>query len=136
MRGIAIREELTDEWQQRGAAEQKDYEILTAELSRAAFGLTPSEYKKLKGLKHENLRDHMDDFELIFTMLSERATTEIHRTEDSQGVPKLKEDARAGGEIAGNARKQLEKKLGRSIVSKQKFISKPKNDQKLLEKGK
>jgi len=136
MRGIAIREELTDEWQQRGASEQKDYEILTAEISRAAFGITPSEYKKLKGLKHENLRDHMDDFELIFTMLSERATTEIHRTEDSQGVPKLKEDARAGGEIAGNARKQLEKKLGRSIVSKQKFISKPKNDQKLLEKGK
>ncbi len=136
MRGIAIREELTDEWQQRGASEQKDYEILTAEISRAAFGLTPSEYKQLKGLKRENLRDHMDDFELIFTMLSERATTEIHRTENSQGVPKLKEDARAGGEIAGNARKQLEKKLGRSIVSKKSFIQKTQKDQKRLEKEK
>jgi hypothetical protein len=90
MRGIAIRDELTDEWKERGAREQKDYEILTAEISKAAFGLTPTEYKKLKGLKRENLRDHMDDFELIFTMLSERATTEIHRTEDSKGVPKLK----------------------------------------------
>jgi hypothetical protein len=136
MRGIAIREELTDEWQQRGAREQKDYEILTAEISSAAFGLTPSEYKKLKGLKRENLRDHMDDFELIFTMLSERATTEIHRTEDSQGVPKLKKDARAGGEIAGNARKQLEKKLGKSIVSKKSFIQKTNKDQKLIEKEK
>lgn len=136
MRGIAIREELTDEWQQRGAKEQKDYEILTAEISKAAFGLTPAEYKKLKGLKRENLRDHMDDFELIFTMLSERATTEIHRTEDSQGVPKLKEDARAGGAIAGNARKQLEKKLGKSIVSKKSFIQKPKNDRVLRGKEK
>jgi prophage antirepressor-like protein len=133
MRGIAIREELTDEWQQRGAREQKDYEILTAEISKAAFGLTPAEYKKLKRLKRQNLRDHMDDFELIFTMLSERATTEIHRTEDSQGIPKLKEDARAGGEIAGNARKQLEKKLGKSIVSKKKFIEKIKKDRTLPE---
>lgn len=136
MRGIAIREELTDEWQQRGASEEKDYEILTAEISKAAFGITPSEYKKLKGLRHENLRDHMDDFELIFTMLSERATTEIHRTEDSHGIPKLKEDARAGGEIAGNARKQLEKKLGKSIVSKTKFIGTTKKDRALPGKKK
>lgn len=136
MRGIAIREELTDEWQQRGAKERKDYEILTAEISKAAFGLTPAEYKKFKGLKRENLRDHMDDFELIFTMLSERATTEIHRTEDSQGVPKRKADARAGGEIAGNARKQLEKRLGKSIVSKKSFIQKPKNDRALPGKEK
>jgi len=133
MRGIAIREELTDEWQQRGAREQKDYEILTAEISKAAFGLTPAEYKKLKGLKRENLRDHMDDFELIFTMLSERATTEIHRTEDSKGIPKLTEDARIGGEIAGNARKQLEKKLGKSVVSSKRFIERPKKDKMLPE---
>ena len=78
MRGIAIREELTDEWQKRGAQEDKDYEILTAEVSKAAFGVTPGQYKKLKGLKRENLRDHMDDFELIFTMQGERSTTEIH----------------------------------------------------------
>jgi DNA-damage-inducible protein D len=122
MRGIAIREELTDEWQKRGAQEEKDYEILTAQISEAAFGVTPSEYKKLKGLKRENLRDHMDDFELIFTMLGERATTEIHRTEDSQGVPKLKADAHAGGSIAGNARKALEKRLKRPIVSSQNYL--------------
>lgn len=83
MRGIAIREELTDEWKNRGAEENKDYEILTAEISKAAFGVTPSQYMKIKGLKRENLRDHMDDFELIFTMLGERATTEIHLTEDT-----------------------------------------------------
>ena len=127
MRGIAIREELTDEWQKRGAEEQRDYEILTAEISKATFGVTPSEYKKLKGLKRENLRDHMDDFELIFNMLGERATTEIHRNENSQGVTKLKSDAKAGGDIAGGARKKLEKRLGRSIVSKKKFLKKAEN---------
>ena len=100
MRGIAIREELTDEWQKRGAKENKDYEILTAEISKATFGVTPAQYKKLKKLQRENLRDHMDDFELIFTMLGERSTIEIHRTEDSKGVTKLKSDANAGGKIA------------------------------------
>jgi len=123
MPGIAIREELTDEWQKRGAQEQKDYEILTAEISKATFGVTPSEYKNLKGLQRENLRDHMDDFELIFTMLGERSTTEIHRNEDSQGAKKLKDDARVGGRIAGNARKELEKKLGRSVVSKNNYLT-------------
>ena len=100
MRGIAIREELTDEWQKRGAAHQKDYEILTAEISKAAFGVTPAQYKKLKGLKRQNLRDHMDDFELIFTMLGERSTTEIHRTEDSTGAPTLKSESGPGGRAA------------------------------------
>lgn len=127
MRGITIREELTDEWQKRGASLQKDYEILTAEISRATFGVTPNQYKKLKGLKRQNLRDHMDDFELIFTMLGERATTEIHRTEDSKGMPKLKKDAKAGGDIAGGARKKLEKRLKRSIVSKANYLPKRKN---------
>jgi prophage antirepressor-like protein len=127
MRGIIIREELTDEWKNRGAQEDKDYEVLTAEISKATFGVTPSEYKQLKGLKRENLRDHMNDFELIFTMLGERSTTEIHRNEDSQGVEKLKGDAQAGGDIAGGARKQLEKKLGRPIVSSKNYLSKPEN---------
>ncbi|MFA5311321.1 MAG: Bro-N domain-containing protein [Candidatus Omnitrophota bacterium] len=122
MRGIAIREELTDEWQKRGAEEKKNYEILTAEISEATFGVTPSQYMRIKRLKRENLRDHMDDFELIFTMLGERATTEIHRTEDSRGVPKLKSDAKAGGTIAGNARKELEKKIKRPIVSRGNFL--------------
>mgnify|MGYP001584498456 CR=1 FL=1 len=122
MRGIAIREELTDEWQKRNAESQRDYEILTAEISKATFGVTPSEYKKIKGLKRQNLRDHMDDFELIFTMLGERSTTEIHRTENSSGLPKLKYDANRGGKIAGHARQELEKELGRSVVSKNNFL--------------
>ena len=134
MRGIFIREELTDEWQKRGAEEQKDYEILTAEISKATFGITPSEYRKHKSLNRESLRDHMDDLELIFVMLGERSTTEIHRTEDSQGVPKLKADAKAGGDIAGGARKKLEKRLGRSIVSKNNF-KKLSESKKLLKNG-
>ncbi|KKT35158.1 MAG: hypothetical protein UW22_C0058G0004 [Candidatus Gottesmanbacteria bacterium GW2011_GWB1_44_11c] len=122
MRGIAIREELTDEWHKRGAKIQKDYEILTAEISKATFGITPGQHKKHKGLKEENLRDHMDDFELIFTMLGERSTTEIHRAENSQGIPKLKRDAKEGGDIAGVARRKLEKRLGRSIVSDKNYL--------------
>jgi len=122
MRGIAIREELTDEWQKRGAELEKDYEILTAEISKATFGVTPAEYKKIKGLKRQNLRDHMDDFELILTMLGERTTTEIHRTKDTLGVPRLRDDARVGGQIAGSARKQIERRIGRTIVSKNNFL--------------
>ena len=133
MRGIAIREELTDEWQKRGAREQKEYEILTAKISKATFGVTPSQYKKLKGLKQQNLRDHMDDFELIFTMLGERSTTEIHRTENSIGVAKLKNDACRGGRVAGNARKELEKELGRPVVTKNNFLPKSRKN-KLLKR--
>jgi len=130
MRGIAIREELTDEWQKRGAENKRDYEILTAEISKATFGITPSEYKKIKGLERHNLRDHMDDFELILTMLGERTTTEIHRTKNSKGVPRLKDDARVGGQIAGTARKQIERKIERSVVSKNNFL-KTRNVKKL-----
>jgi DNA-damage-inducible protein D len=130
MRGIVIRDELTDEWKKRGAAERKDYEILTSEISKATFGVTPSQYKKLKGLKRENLRDHMDDFELIFTMLGERSTTEIHRNEASEGVTKLKADAKAGGDIAGGARRALEKRLGKPVVSKGNYL---KNSRKRVE---
>jgi len=130
MRGIAVREELTDEWQKRGAEHEKDYEILTAEISQATFGVTPAEYKKVKGLKRQNLRDHMDDFELILTMLGERTTTEIHRAKDSRGVPRLKDDARVGGQIAGSARKQIERKIGRTIVSKNNFLG----NKKMIEK--
>ncbi len=133
MRGITIREELTDEWQKRGAQEQRDYEILTAEISKATFGVTPSEYKKLKGLKRQNLRDHMDDFELIFTMLGERSTTELHTTKNSKGLSELKDDAKTGGNVAAVARKELEKQLGRSVVSKKNYLKKPQN-KKLLDK--
>ena len=122
MRGIVIREELTDEWKSRGARDRQDYEILTAEISKSTFVVTPSEYKKLKGLQRENLRDHMTDFELIFNMLGERATTEIHRVEDSEGIPKLRSDAKAGGDIAGGARKKLEERLGQRVVSKKNYL--------------
>ncbi|OGX19848.1 MAG: phage antirepressor protein [Omnitrophica WOR_2 bacterium GWC2_45_7] len=131
VRGIAIREELTGEWQNRGAREDKDYEILTTEISKATLGVTPNEYKKIKKLQRENLRDHMDDFELIFTMLGERATTEIHRTENSHGVVKLKSDGKAGGKIAGNARKALEKRLKRPIVSDHNYLKEKESQKKI-----
>ena len=131
MRGIAIREELTDEWQKRGIKEQKEYEILTAEISKATFGLTPSEYKKFKGLRRQNLRDHKNDLELIFNMLGERVTTEISQQEKPDTFVKNKKVAERGGDIAGNARKQTEKELGRSIVSKGNYLQKS-DDKKRL----
>ncbi len=121
MRGIAIREELTNEWEKRVIKEQKDYAILTAEISEATFGLKPSEHKKLKSLKKENLRDHMTDLELIFSMLGEASTTEIAVQKDAQGFEENRGAARAGGEIAGNARKELEEKSGRKVVSSSNF---------------
>lgn len=133
IRGIAIREELTEEWQKRGAEQDRDFEILTAEISKATFGVTPSEYKKLKGLKRHNLRDHMNDLELIFTMLGERSTTEIHVTKNSKGLPQLKDDAKIGGNVAGVARKELEKQIKRSVVSKKNYLKNP-EDKKLLGK--
>ncbi len=131
MRGIAIREELTDEWNHRGVKEQTEYAILTAEISKAAFGLTPSEYKKLKGLDRENLRDHMTDLELIFSMLGEAATTEITRNRDARGFVENKQAAAEGGGIAGDARKALETKTKKKEVSKQNYIDQPQN-KKLL----
>lgn len=131
MRGIAIREELTDEWKNRGAKDWRDYEILTAEISKATFDLTPIQYKKVKGLEKENLRDHMNDLELIFNMLGERATTEIHQVEDSKGFNKLKSDSYVGGSIAGEARKSLEKRLKRSIVNPKNFLNNPESQKKL-----
>lgn len=122
MRGIAIREELTDEWRNRGVEQERDYAILTAEISKTTFGVTPSEYKQLKGLKRENLRDHMTDLELIFGMLGEAATTEITRTRDSKGFEQAQGAAREGGAVAGKAREELEKRTGRRIVSKSNYL--------------
>jgi hypothetical protein len=122
MRSIAIREELTDEWKDRGVKEQKDYAILTAEISKAAFGITPCEYKKLKGLKRQNLRDHMNDLELIFSMLGEAATTEITRNRDAQGFGENKQAAIEGGSVAGTARKELEAKSGKKVVSGKNYL--------------
>ncbi len=122
MRSIAIREELTDEWKGRGVKEQKDYTILTAEISKAAFGITPSEYKKIKGLKRQNLRDHMNDLELIFSMLGEAATTEITYSRDAQGFEENKQAAIEGGSVAGTARKELETKSGKKVVSGKNYL--------------
>ncbi|MBI5198137.1 MAG: Bro-N domain-containing protein [Nitrospirae bacterium] len=134
MRGIAIREELTDEWKKRNVRQKREYEILTAEIARAAFGLTPSQHKSLKGLKRENLRDHMHDLELIFSMLGEAATTEITRSKDAQGFHENKVTARKGGKIAGDARKELEKESGKKVVSAENFLTEPESRKKL--KGK
>jgi hypothetical protein len=122
MRGIAIREELTGEWDKGGIKQQREYAILTAEISKAAFGLTPGEYKKHKGLKRENLRDHMNDLELIFSMLGEAATTEITRSKAPKGFNEHKKTARAGGSVAGKAREDLEKRSGKRVVSKNNYL--------------
>jgi len=117
MRSIAIREELTEEWSERGIKEQKEYAILTAQISKATFGLTPSEYKEVKNLKRENLRDHMTDLELIFSMLGEASTTAIVKTQKPIGFTENKKVAKQGGDVAGNARKELEIKTGEKVVS-------------------
>ena len=124
LRGIAIRQNLTDEWKERGITEKSGYAILTAEISRATFGLTPSDYKIYKGLtkKNQNLRDHMSDLELIFTMLGERVTTEISQKEKPDTFTKSKQVAQRGGNVAGVAREQAEKELGRSVVSPENFL--------------
>jgi DNA-damage-inducible protein D len=122
MRGIQVREELTDEWKQRNVGGEDEYAILTAEISNATFGLTPTQYKKLKGLKRENLRDHMTDLELIFTMLGEASTTEITRKDNAQGFNENHAAARAGGEVAGNARKDLETRTGKKVTTKKNYL--------------
>lgn len=131
MRGIAIRAELTDEWKNRGVKEDREYSILTAEISKAAFGLTPTEYKDLKGLQRENLRDHMNDLELIFSMLGEAATTEITKSKDAKGFHENKVAAHKGGRIAGDARKKLEKESGKKVVSKENYLVTPQKKKKL-----
>jgi DNA-damage-inducible protein D len=123
MRSIAIRDELTGEWKKRGVKEQREYAILTAEISKATFGLTPSQYAEFKRLRRENLRDHMTDLELIFSMLGEAATTEITRTRDARGFPQSKQAAHAGGTVAGNARRELEQKSGRKVVTSENYLA-------------
>jgi len=131
LRGMAIRQNLTDEWKERGIQEQRDFAILTAEISKATFGITPSEYKELKQLPKKsksNLRDHMDDLELIFTMLGERMTTEISKEELPDNFGESKDIAQRGGQVAGNARKDAEKELGRSVVSENNYLPADKTD--------
>jgi len=134
MRGIAVRAELTEEWKQRNVGEAPEYAILTAEISKAAFGMTPSEYKEFKGLERENLRDHMTDLELIFSMLGEAATTEIARTRDAQGFAENRTAARKGGKIAGDARGKLEVETGENVSNRENYLSEPEKKKRL--KGK
>ena len=134
MRGIAIREELTDEWKKRKVEEEQEYAILTAEIAKAAFGVTPDEHKQLKGLKRQNLRDHMTDLELIFSMLGEAATTEITRVDDAQGFEENRHAARKGGGVAGKARKDLEQKTGKRVVSSENYLTTSQKPKKI--KGK
>ena len=133
LRGIAIRQNLTDEWKKRGITEERDYAILTAEISKATFGMTPSEYKEFKGLtkKNQNLRDHMDDLELIFTMLGERVTTEISEKEEPDTFDKNKKIARRGGNVAGVARRETEKELGRKVSTPKNYL--PDKDKPMIE---
>ena len=121
MRGIKVRDELTGEWKKRGVKESTKFSILTAEISKATFGLTPNQHKNYKGLKKENLRDHMNDLELIFSMLGEAATTEIARNNNAQGFDENKISAKKGGKIAGSARKNLEKETGKKVITKDNF---------------
>jgi len=132
LRGISIRQNLTDEWKERGIESERDFAILTAEISKATFGITPAEYKALKGLtkKNLNLRDHMTDLELIFTMLGEKVTTEISKKEKPDTFDKNKQVARRGGGVAGTARKETEKELGRSVVTEQNFLPEPSKSSK------
>jgi len=124
LRGIAIRQELTDEWKNRGVQEEKDFAILTNEISKATFGKTVGEYKKFKGLKkaNQNLRDHMTDWELIFTMVGEKATSDITRTRDAKGFRECESSAKRGGQIAQNTRKELEKETREKVVSKENYL--------------
>lgn len=137
LRGIAIRQNLTDEWKERGITREKDFAILTAEISKATFGLTPSEYKDHKGLtkKNQNLRDHMTDLELIFTMLGERVTTEISQQEKPETFDENKKVANRGGNVAGIARKQTEKELGHSVISSENYLEKLESEDGTLPKN-
>ncbi len=132
LQSIITRNELTDEWQNRGVEVGKEVAILTAEIAKATFGLTPAEHKKLKQLKRENLRDHMTGLELAFTILGEAATTEITRREDAQGFNQNQTAARKGGRIAGNARRELEAETGRPVVSSTNYLERPQAEQEQL----
>src|SRR3989344_2598355 len=131
MRGIEVRATLTNEWKNRGVKESPEYSILTAEISRATFGMTPSEYQKFKGLKRENLRDHMNDLELIFTMLGEASTTEIAKNKKAQGFIQNKIVAQEGGSVAGKARKDLELKSGKKVSTSKNYLPKKDDDKRL-----
>ncbi|MBU0569085.1 phage antirepressor protein, partial [bacterium] len=126
MRGIAVRQKLTDEWDNRGLETELEYAILTNEIMQGTFDMKVEEHKNYKGLERENLRDHMTDLELILTMLDEATTTKITEDRDSQGFPKLQKDAKDGGAVAGRTRKDIERQTGKKVVSKKNYLTKDK----------
>ena len=134
LRGIVVRQDLTDEWKKRGVTSQEDFAILTAEISKATFDMTPNEYKKFKGLHKENLRDHMNDLELIFSMLGEASTSEIEKTQDPKTFPEHKVASRKGGKIAKDARIALEKESKRQVISKENYLDEPESKKRLEQK--
>jgi DNA-damage-inducible protein D len=134
VRGIAVRDELTEEWKNRGIQEEKDFAILTAEISKATFDMTPSEYSELKGLKKENLRDHMNDLELIFSMLGEASTTTIAKSKDAKGFVENKDAAFEGGSVAGIARKELEKRSNKKVSTSENYLDKPESQKRIEQK--
>ncbi|MCP4422761.1 MAG: hypothetical protein GY805_39635 [Chloroflexi bacterium] len=125
LRSISVRNELTEEWQQRGVEKDAEFAILTAVISRGAFGVTPKEHKKLKGLKRQNLRDHMTNEELVFNMLGELATTRIARRDDAQGFNENQDAEEEGGELAGDARRKFEEQTGAPVLSNRNFLVQP-----------
>lgn len=133
-RGVAVRHTLTDEWKERGVKEWLEYALLTDEIYQATFGMGAKEYKAFKGIKRENLRDHMTDLELIFTMLGEASTTEIIQVADSKGFKESEVASKKWGKIAGDARKKLEVETGKRIISKENYLPEEKNRKRL--KGK
>ena len=135
VRGIAVRQELTDEWKKRGVKEEKEYAILTNEISKATFGKTVDEYRQFKALKKENLRDHMTDLELIFTLLGEASTTKIARSKNALGFPENKVAARKGGKIAGDARKKLEIEAGEEVITPENYLQEPEAQKRKKLKG-
>ena len=125
LRGIAIRQDLTDEWKERGIETQKDFSILTAEICKATFGMKPNEYKNFKNIPEKskaNLRDNMTDLELIFTMLGEKVTTEISKERKPDTFSKNKKIAKEGGGVAKRARKDAEKRIGKKVVTKKNYL--------------
>lgn len=129
MRGINVRNTLTDEWKNRGAKAGIDFAILTNEIYKGTFDMTAKQIKDYKDLGNpDNPRDHMNELEIILTMLGEATTTEITKSRESVGVPKLKKDAKEGGAIAGNTRKTIEKKIGKKVVNKENYLDKPQKE--------
>lgn len=135
LRGIAVRQDLTDGWKDRGVASSKEFAILTNEIMQGTFDLKVDEYKQVKSLARENLRDHMTDIELILTMLAEATTTKLHRDRDSQGMEPLKKDAKDGGAVAGRTRKDIELQIGKPVISKENFKQLTGKSPKKLKKG-